>query len=57
VTAVALNGGQGYCVEDKSGPWTYDYIGGSATALGTWKVGTIQAATCLDAAGTAALST
>jgi prepilin-type N-terminal cleavage/methylation domain-containing protein len=57
VKAVALNSGAGYCVESTSGIYSYDYIGGSATPLGTWKAGKIQAATCLTAAGAAALAT
>jgi prepilin-type N-terminal cleavage/methylation domain-containing protein len=54
--AVALNGGLGYCVEDSTGQYTYDYIGGNATPLGGWRVGVVQAASCLTAAGVAALS-
>ena len=57
IKAVSLNGGLGYCVEDTKGIYSYDYIGGLATPLGAWKLGTIQAATCLAAAGAAALST
>jgi prepilin-type N-terminal cleavage/methylation domain-containing protein len=55
--AVSLNGGAGYCIEDTKGVYTYDYIGGVATPLGAWKVGMIQAATCLTAAGSAGLAT
>jgi len=54
VKAVALNGGQGYCVEDTDGLYTYDYIGGSAAPLSGWQLGTIQPASCLTAAGAAA---
>src|SRR5579862_2366970 len=57
IKAVSLNSGAGYCLEDTVGPYTYDYIGGTATPLGTWKVATVQATTCLAAAGTAALAT
>ena len=54
IEAVALNSGAGYCVQDTKGLYTYDYIGGSATPLSGWALGTIQAATCLTAAGSAA---
>ena len=57
IKGVSLNGGAGYCIEETKGIYSYDYIGGTATPLGAWKVGTIQAATCLAAAGTAALAT
>ena len=56
VKAVSLNGGAGYCVEDTNGPYSFDFIGGTATPLSGWSVATVQAATCLTAAGTAALS-
>ena len=55
VKAVALASGAGYCVEDtEPSSVTEDYIGGTATALGTYKVATIQVGTCLAAGGTAA---
>jgi prepilin-type N-terminal cleavage/methylation domain-containing protein len=54
VKAVAVNSGGGYCVQDTNGLYTYDYIGGTATPLGGWSLGTIQQATCLTAAGSAA---
>jgi type IV pilus assembly protein PilA len=54
VKAVALNTNAGYCVEDDEGNGAWDYIGGSATPSGTYKLATIQAGTCLLAAGTAA---
>jgi prepilin-type N-terminal cleavage/methylation domain-containing protein len=57
VKAVALNSGSGYCIEDTNGPYTYDYIGGTATARTGWQLYTVQAATCATASGTAALST
>jgi type IV pilus assembly protein PilA len=57
VTAVALDTGTGtgagYCVQDIEGQSTFNYIGGSAAPLGTYKLATIQAGTCLAAAGTA----
>jgi prepilin-type N-terminal cleavage/methylation domain-containing protein len=57
VKAVALNSGAGYCIEALNGPYTYDYIGGTATARTGWQLYTVQATSCLTAAGTAALST
>jgi prepilin-type N-terminal cleavage/methylation domain-containing protein len=57
IKAVSLNGGAGYCVEGTSGAYSYDYLGGVVTPLGAWKTGVIQAASCLTAAGAAALST
>lgn len=57
IMAVSVNAGAGYCLEDTVGAYTYDYIGGTATPLGAYKTGTVQAATCLAAAGTAALAT
>lgn len=57
VKAVSLNAGAGYCIEDTDGPYTYDFIGGVATPVSPWKTATVQATTCLAAAGTAALST
>jgi type IV pilus assembly protein PilA len=54
VNAVALNSGAGYCVEDKEGQSTFDYIGGSATPVGAFKLATIQSGPCLAAAGSAA---
>ena len=54
VNAVALNSGAGYCVEDAEGQSTFDYIGGSATPVGSFKLATIQSGTCLAAAGSAA---
>jgi type IV pilus assembly protein PilA len=53
VKAVALNTNAGYCIEDNEGNGAWDYIGGTATPLGAYKVATIQAGTCLVAAGTA----
>jgi type IV pilus assembly protein PilA len=57
VTAVALStgtgAGAGYCVQDIEGQSTFNYIGGSAVPLGTYKLATIQPGTCLAAAGTA----
>jgi prepilin-type N-terminal cleavage/methylation domain-containing protein len=57
IMAGSVNGGAGYCIEETKGAYTYDYIGGVATPLGAWKLATIQAASCLTAAGTAALAT
>lgn len=57
IKAVSLNGGAGYCVEGTSGSYSYDYLGGVVTPLGAWKTGVVQAASCLTAAGVAALST
>ena len=57
IKAVSLNSGAGYCIEQTIGIYTYDIIGGVATPLGAWKLATIQPATCLAAAGTAALAT
>ncbi len=54
VKAVALNTNAGYCVEDNEGNGAWDYIGGNATPSGAYKAATIQAGTCLLAAGTAA---
>ena len=54
VKAVALNTNAGYCVEDNEGNGAWDYIGGNATPSGSYKLATIQAGTCLLAAGTAA---
>jgi type IV pilus assembly protein PilA len=54
VKAVSLNAGAGYCVEDTEGQSTFDYIGGSATPTGTYKLATIQSGTCSAASGTAA---
>jgi type IV pilus assembly protein PilA len=62
VKAVAINGGNAYCVEDTestSAGATYDYVGGDTTiAPGVTLTGgvpaTIQAGTCLAVAGTAA---
>ena len=53
VKAVSLNTNAGYCVEDNEGNGAFDYIGGSATPLGVYKAATIQAGTCLLAAGSA----
>ncbi len=57
VTAVALSTGTGtgagYCVQDVEGQSTFNYIGGSAVPLGTYKLATIQSGTCLAAAGAA----
>jgi prepilin-type N-terminal cleavage/methylation domain-containing protein len=55
VKAVALNSGQGYCLEDSedSGSTTWDYIGGSPGAV-TGAQATIQSGTCLAKAGSAA---
>ena len=53
VKAVALNGGQGYCIEDTEGSSVYDYIGGSpGTVAGL--AATIESGTCLTEAHTAA---
>jgi prepilin-type N-terminal cleavage/methylation domain-containing protein len=57
VKAVALNSGAGYCVEDTNGPYSFDYIGGVATPLRAWRLGVVQPASCLAAAGVAALAT
>jgi type IV pilus assembly protein PilA len=58
VTAIALStgtsAGAGYCVQDVEGQSTFNYIGGSAVPLGSFKLATIQSGTCLAAAGTAA---
>ncbi len=54
VKAVALNTNAGYCVEDDEGNGAWDYVGGSATPSGAYKLATIQSGTCLLAAGTAA---
>jgi type IV pilus assembly protein PilA len=54
VKAVALNTNAGYCIEDDEGNGAWDYIGGSATPQSGYKAATIQAGTCLLAAGTAA---
>ena len=54
VKAVALNTNAGYCIEDNEGNGAWDYIGGNATPLGTYKAATIQSGTCLLAAGSAA---
>jgi prepilin-type N-terminal cleavage/methylation domain-containing protein len=56
IKAVSLNSGLGYCVEDSSGAYTYNYIGGTATLL-AGSLGTIQSGSCLTDAGAAALST
>jgi type IV pilus assembly protein PilA len=53
VKAVALNTGQGYCIEDTEGSSTYDYIGGAPGTV-TGALATIQSGTCLAQAGTAA---
>ena len=53
VKAVSVNSGQGYCVEDTNGAYTYDYIGGIATPL-SGSVGVIQTGSCLTNAGAAA---
>jgi len=55
VLAVAINSGNGYCIEDTesgSSGVTYDYIGGTPGVV-TGKVATIQVGTCLAEAGTA----
>jgi len=57
IKAVSLNSGAGYCVEGTNGVYSYDYIGGVFTPLGSWKAGVVQPASCLAAAGVAALST
>ena len=54
VKAVSFNSGAAYCLEDNEGNGAWDYIGGSATPLGAYKLATIQSGTCLLAAGTAA---
>ena len=54
VKAVALNTNAGYCIEDDEGNGAFDYIGGTATPQGAYKLATIQSGTCLLAAGTAA---
>jgi len=54
VKAVSLNTNAGYCIEDDEGNGAFDYIGGTATPLGAYKLATIQSGTCLLAAGTAA---
>jgi Tfp pilus assembly protein PilE len=51
--AVALNTGQGYCLEDTDGASTYDYIGGTPGTV-TGALATIQSGTCLVKAGVAA---
>jgi prepilin-type N-terminal cleavage/methylation domain-containing protein len=53
VKAVALNTGQGYCIEDTEGSSTYDYIGGTPGTV-TGALATIQSGTCLVKAGVAA---
>ena len=56
VTAVALNGGLGYCVQDteNAGATIYSYIGGTATPTSPFLAATIQSGTCAaDAGGTA----
>ena len=54
VKAVVLNSNAGYCIEDDEGNGAWDYIGGSATPSGTFKLATIQAGDCATAAGSAA---
>jgi type IV pilus assembly protein PilA len=54
VMAVSLNTNAGYCLEDNEGNGAWDYIGGTATPQGTYKLAVIQPGTCLLAAGTAA---
>jgi type IV pilus assembly protein PilA len=54
VMAVALNGGNGYCVQDvEPNSVTYDYIGGTPGTV-TGKIATIQTGTCAIEAGQAA---
>ena len=55
VTAVSVNAGAGYCIQDNEGSaLPYSYVGGTATMLGSYKAATIQQATCLAAVGSAA---
>jgi type IV pilus assembly protein PilA len=55
--AVAVNGGQGYCIQSTtSGNTTYDYVGGApgAALQAGFNLSKIQLGTCLSAVGAAA---
>ena len=57
VTAVSINGDNGYCVQDtEPNAVTYDYIGGTAgtTIVSPAKAATVEKGTCLADVGTAA---
>jgi type IV pilus assembly protein PilA len=54
--AVAVNGGNGYCIQSMSNGVTYDYVGGApgAALQAGYNLAKIQSGTCLLAVGAAA---
>jgi prepilin-type N-terminal cleavage/methylation domain-containing protein len=57
VKAVAVNSGDGYCIENtENGSTVYDYVGGDAGAAvqSGYSAAAIQSGTCLQAVGVAA---